>query len=298
MEIHGFYRGSDLQNYFTRLLEDDLKVVIKPQLDVNFAKMLAGKLVGDVLEKLDERGVREELAAKLDLTHLLTRDVKQLSGGELQRFAIACTCVRKADNYMFDEPSSFLDARQRMTATEVIRSLVFNEKEEAEGSKHAAKYVVVVEHDLAVLDYMSDYVCCLYGSSGGYGVVTKIASVRNGINNYLAGYIPAENMRFRPEAISFEVSVGDTGDEVLSNNTGKGKLGVVEYPGMSKTLTNKTKADDGVTERTSTFTLHVEPGNFHGGEIIGLLGENGCGKTTFMELLAGSSERQKKKSKN
>ena len=50
-----------------------------------------------------------------------------------------------------------------------------------------------------------------------------------------------------------------------------------------------------MTERTSTFTLHVEPGNFHGGEIIGLLGENGCGKTTFMELLAGSSEQQKKK---
>ena len=133
-----------------------------------------------------------ETAEKLDLAHLLDRDVKQLSGGEMQRFAIACAVVRDADVYMFDEASSFLDVRQRMTATEVIRELTFNAKDEQEG-KNALKYVVVVEHDLAVLDYMSDYICCLYGEPGGYGVVTKIASARNGIN-FLAGYIPAENM--------------------------------------------------------------------------------------------------------
>ena len=293
MEVHGYYRGSDLQNYFTRLLEDDLKVVIKPQLDTDFVKMLAGKLVGDVLEKLDERDCRAEYLERLDLTHLVDRDVKQLSGGELQRFAIACACVRDADNYMFDEPSSFLDVRQRMTATEVIRDLTFNAKHEAEGRKNAQKYVVVVEHDLAVLDYISDYVSCLYGAPGAYGVITKIASVRNGINNFLAGYIPAENMRFRAEEISFQISTssGDVGDQVVAEQAAggqvKGMLGVVQYPGMSKTLENRTK--EGVV--TSTFTLHLEPGNFKGGEIIGLLGENGCGKTTFMELLAGSFDK-------
>jgi len=204
MEIHGYYRGSDLQNYFTRMLEDDLKVVIKPQLDVNFAKKLGGNTVNSVLKNLDERGLREEYAERLDLAHLLDRDVTQLSGGELQRFAIACACVRDAENYMFDEPSSFLDVRQRMTAVEVIRDLAFNEKHEAEGRKNAFKYVVVVEHDLAVLDYMSDYVCCMYGEPGAYGVVTKIASVRNGINNFLAGYsasIPSSN------ALSVSVSL-------------------------------------------------------------------------------------------
>ena len=107
--------------------------------------------------------------------------------------------------------------------------------------------------------------------------------------------VPAENMRFRAEAITFQISAGDVGDEVLSESGGgKGKLGVVSYPGMSKTLTNKVKDADG-TERLSTFTLHVAPGNFRGGEMIGLLGENGSGKTTFMELLAGSFDEAKKK---
>lgn len=188
MEIHGYYRGSELQNYFTRMLEDDLKVVIKPQLDVDFAKKLVGQTVGSILTRLDEREMKDDYAARLDLAHLLDRDVKQLSGGELQRFAIACACIRESDSYIFDEPSSFLDVRQRMTAVEVIRDLTHNAAQEAAGHKNASKYVVVIEHDLAVLDYMSDYVCCMYGVPGAYGVITKVASVRNGINNYLAGY--------------------------------------------------------------------------------------------------------------
>lgn len=58
-------------------------------------------------------------------------------------------------------------------------------------------YVIVVEHDLAVLDYLSDYVCCLYGVPGVYGVVTLPSGVREGINIFLDGFIPTENMRFR-----------------------------------------------------------------------------------------------------
>ena len=293
MDIHNYYRGSDLQNYFTRMLEDDLKVVIKPQLDTDFVRLLAGKQVRKVLETCDERGILMETATKLDLAHLLDRDVKQLSGGEMQRFAIACAVVRDADVYMFDEASSFLDVRQRMTATEVIRELTFNAKDEQEGKPNALKYVVVVEHDLAVLDYMSDYICCLYGEPGGYGVVTKIASARNGINNFLAGYIPAENMRFRAEELTFHVSSnGEAADQIAVESgagaAGKAKLGTVNWPGMSKTLKN---------ESGSSFTLHVDKGHFRGGEILGLLGENGCGKTTFMELLAGhfDDERQSKK---
>jgi ATP-binding cassette subfamily E protein 1 len=66
-------------------------------------------------------------------------------------------------------------------------------------------YVVVVEHDLSILDYLSDFICCLYGAPGAYGVVTMPFSVREGINIFLGGFIPTENMRFRDEELTFKV---------------------------------------------------------------------------------------------
>jgi len=124
----------------------------------------------------------------------MDREVGVLSGGELQRFAIAAVAVQMSDVYMFDEPSSYLDVKQRLTAAHMIRSLVENENGDS-------RYVLVVEHDLAVLDYLSDYVCVLYGAPGGYGVVTMPFSVRVGINAFLAGYVPTENLRFRDDSL-------------------------------------------------------------------------------------------------
>jgi translation initiation factor RLI1 len=62
-----------------------------------------------------------------------------------------------------------------------------------------------VEHDLSILDYLSDYICCLYGTPGAYGVVTLPSSVREGINIFLNGVIPTENLRFREEKLTFRV---------------------------------------------------------------------------------------------
>ena len=73
------------------------------------------------------------------------------------------------NSYMFDEPSSYLDIKQRLKAAEVIRSLLTPDC-----------YVVAVEHDLSVLDYLSDFICCLYGKPSMYGVVTMPSSVREG----------------------------------------------------------------------------------------------------------------------
>ena len=71
---------------------------------------------------------------------------------------------------MFDEPSSYLDVKQRLKAARGIRGLLSSQN-----------YVIVVEHDLSVLDYLSDFICCLYGLPGAYGVVTMPFSVREGI---------------------------------------------------------------------------------------------------------------------
>lgn len=124
----------------------------------------------------------------------MDRNVEHLSGGELQRFAIAVVAAQEADVWMFDEPSSYLDVKQRLKAARVIRSLL-----------EPSTYVIVVEHDLSVLDYLSDFICCLYGKPGGYGVVTLPFNVRDGINIFLAGFVPTENLRFREEALTFKV---------------------------------------------------------------------------------------------
>mmetsp|Transcript_13792 Transcript_13792/g.29758 ORF Transcript_13792/g.29758 Transcript_13792/m.29758 type:complete len:612 (+) Transcript_13792:152-1987(+) len=257
-EILTYFRGSELQNYFTKLLEDNLKAVIKPQYVDNIPKAVRGNVL-EVLEQKDQRNIKAKLLLELDLQQVTDRNVENLSGGELQRFAIAVVAANDANVYMIDEPSSYLDVRQRLKAAKVIRDLL-----------DVDKYVIVVEHDLSVLDYLSDFICCLYGKPGAYGVVTLPFGVREGINIFLAGFVPTENLRFRDESLTFKVSEQDQREEEIK------KFSRYNYPLMHKTQGN--------------FTLKVEPGEFTDSEIIVMLGENGTGKTTFIRMLAGMLE--------
>ena len=199
----------------------------------------------------------------------MDRDIRVLSGGELQRFAISIVAVQLSDVYMFDEPSSYLDVKQRLTAASMIRQIL----ETVDGDR---RYVIVVEHDLAVLDYLSDFVCVLYGSPGAYGVVTMPHSVRTGINAFLAGFLPSENMRFRDHALSFKVS-----ERAESGPDKNDVMKQYKYPSMTKTQTRE--------DSSSSFILHVDEGEFTDSEIIVLLGENGTGKCCFGVELDGTS---------
>ncbi|GAV52496.1 hypothetical protein ZYGR_0AG04870 [Zygosaccharomyces rouxii] len=259
-EIIRHFRGSELQNYFTKVLEDDIKAIIKPQYVDNIPRAIKGPVqkVGELL-KLRMEKPQEEIKyylSQLDLMHVLKREIGNLSGGELQRFAIAISCIQEADVYMFDEPSSYLDVKQRLNAAQSIRSLL-----------DPTKYVITVEHDLSVLDYLSDFICILYGVPSVYGVVTLPSSVREGINIFLDGHIPAENMRFRSEQLQFRLA--DTGDEVKDEATRE-----LSYPSMTKTQ--------------GDFKLTVDAGEFSDSEILVMMGENGTGKTTLIKLLAGA----------
>jgi len=259
------FRGSELQNYFKRLLEDRMKAVVKPQYVERFAsfeKIAANALVGDVLAQKDEKHMFESISKDLDLTHLLNREVSMLSGGELQRLAIAYLCVQEADIYMVDEPSAYLDIRQRLRAAQVIRAALGD-----------TTYVVVVEHDLAVLDYVSDNVCCLWGSPGAYGAVTAPFGSSEGINHFLDGFIPTENLRIREEPLTFRTAKDH--EEVAVE-----RMNFTEYPSMSKVLAGGTEGREG-------FRLEIDGGSFAESEVIVMLGENGTGKTTFIKLLAG-----------
>ncbi|CAG7554506.1 unnamed protein product [Fusarium equiseti] len=260
------FRGSELQNYFTKLLEDDLKAVVKPQYVDQIPRAVKGpnKSVRYLIESRASLGNMEEMANVLELNHIMDRDINLLSGGELQRFAIGTVAVQKADVYMFDEPSSYLDVKQRLSAALVIRSLLRDND-----------YIIVVEHDLSVLDYLSDYICVLYGKPAVYGVVTLPYSVREGINIFLDGHIPTENLRFRDESLTFRIA--ETTDDFAID-----KSRAFTYPKMEKTL--------------GGFKLNIEAGDFTDSEIIVMMGENGTGKTTFCRLLAGALKPDSKKS--
>ncbi|RLN71920.1 hypothetical protein BBJ28_00015909, partial [Nothophytophthora sp. Chile5] len=264
-EILTHFRGSELQNYFTRILEDNLKAITKPQYVDKIPRAVKGSVIAILTARCEKEDMLQHFLNELDLAHVQDRDIENLSGGELQRFAIAVVAVQQADIYMFDEPSSYLDVRQRLKAALVIRSMV---------EKNNRSYVICVEHDLSVLDYLSDYICVLYGTPSAYGVVTMPFSVREGINIFLAGFVPTENLRFRTEELTFKVS--QNADELGS---GEGDANSFNYPAMTKTLFSKKKE--------TVFTLHVEAGDFTNSEILCMLGENGTGKTTFIRMLAG-----------
>ncbi|XP_063381485.1 protein Pixie [Cydia fagiglandana] len=256
-EILSHFRGSELQNYFTKILEDDLKALIKPQYVDQIPRAVKGT-VGQLLDRKNDMNNIDEICKMLDLSHIRDREIAALSGGELQRFACAMVCIQNGDIFMFDEPSSYLDVKQRLNAARTIRSLI-----------HPDKFIIVVEHDLSVLDYLSDFICCLYGVPGAYGVVTMPFSVREGINIFLDGFVPTENMRFRTESLVFKVAESATEEEIKRMNH-------YEYPEMTKKM--------------GDFNLRVKPGEFSDSEILVLLGENGTGKTTFIRMLAGNLE--------
>ncbi|CAI7200145.1 BAD_collapsed_G0009740.mRNA.1.CDS.1 [Saccharomyces cerevisiae] len=252
-EIIKYFRGSELQNYFTKMLEDDIKAIIKPQYVDNIPRAIKGPVqkVGELLK------LRMEKSPEDVKRYIKILQLENLSGGELQRFAIGMSCVQEADVYMFDEPSSYLDVKQRLNAAQIIRSLLA-----------PTKYVICVEHDLSVLDYLSDFVCIIYGVPSVYGVVTLPASVREGINIFLDGHIPAENLRFRTEALQFRIA--DATEDLQNDSASR----AFSYPSLKKTQ--------------GDFVLNVEEGEFSDSEILVMMGENGTGKTTLIKLLAGA----------
>lgn len=253
-EIIKHFRGSELQPYFEKLANGKIKAILKPQEVDKIPLVLRGK-VSDILEYADEKGKLKEIIEKLSLDKILNRSLNQLSGGELQKLAIAIVCLKEADIYLFDEPSSYLDVKERLNVARLITQLC--KKEE--------KYVIVVEHDLAVLDYITDIVHILYGEPGAYGIVSLPRASRTGINVYLSGYLKEENIRIREESIKFNLRPNPP--------TWKPEDVMISWSSITKQL--------------GDFKLEVEAGEIHRGEVIGILGPNGIGKTTFIKVLAG-----------
>lgn len=198
------YRGSEIQNYFTDLINKNAKSAFKMQLVDEIPKAISGTVQNFIMKK-DARGISQELIDLFEMRQILERDIGKLSGGELQRFAILITLMQNASIFIFDEPTSYLDVRQRLTISKAIRQYTNSELNE--------NYVILVEHDLSILDFLSEHICCLYGRAGAFGVVSLPYSVKEGINVFLDGYLPKDNMRFREYPLNFRNNEWDNEDE-------------------------------------------------------------------------------------
>ncbi len=253
-DILKYYSGTELKSHFEKIKDNQIKASIKPQQVYNVAKAFDGT-TKELLEKYDERGVSRDLVKELGLQNSLENHLKELSGGELQRLAVAVATSKEADFYFFDEPSSYNDVFQRTSVARVIHSLT-----------KIGKSVMVVEHDLTLLDYLSDYVDVLYGEPAAYGIVSNILSTKVGINTFLDGYLANENVRFRDKKFTFDASSSTTeqfqqGEEIIS------------YPLLEK--------------KFPSFSVSIEPGKVRKGEVLGIMGANALGKTTMMKMIAG-----------
>jgi ATP-binding cassette subfamily E protein 1 len=247
-----YYAGTELHEHFKELSEKNMTCVLKPQYVDQLPKIVKGK-IRDVLKSADTTNIFDTVVAKLGIGNLLDKEIEKgtISGGELQLVSIAAALIKDVDLYFFDEPTSYLDIYQRLKVARIIREL----------SKQ--KKVIVVEHDLAVLDFLCENVHIMYGTEGAYGVVTFPRAVRHSINTYLSGYLKEENIRFG-EKIEF----------------------FANPPKQQQGLRILVSYDD-LTKKFDDFTLQIEKGIIRSGEIVGVVGPNAIGKTTFVKMLAG-----------
>ncbi len=253
-EILKYYSGTELKSHFEKIKEKQIRASIKPQQIQHLAEAFDGT-GKELLEKYDERGFSRQLVKELGLENSMEKNLKELSGGELQRVAIAAVASKDSDFYFFDEPSSYNDVFQRASVARVIQSLA-----------KIGKSVMVVEHDLTLLDFLSDFIEMLYGEPTAYGIVSNVLSTKVGINVFLDGYLPTENVRFRDKKFSFDVSSSSTEEFQIGSE-------IIKYPKLEKNY--------------SSFSLTVDPGMVRKGEVLGIMGANALGKTTMMKMIAG-----------
>ena len=244
------YAGTELGDYLKKLADGKIRAAFKPQYVDKLPRAYKGK-VGELLKKVEEKDL-DEVVQRLHMENIMQKNIGEISGGELQKVAITATMLKDADIYFFDEPASYLDISQRLEIAKIIREL----SEE--------KIVVVVEHDLAILDFLSDLVHLMYGKQGAYGVMANPRPVRNAINIYLSGFLPEENIRFRDKEIKFHPHPPKDMKESFV---------LIRYGELKKRLGN--------------FELITSEGQIHQGEVIGVVGPNATGKTTFVKMLAG-----------
>ncbi len=254
-EIITMFPRGELRDYLGLVSEGKVTISTKPQHIDKLPKVFDGE-VRELLSRVDDRNELDSYAEDLGITHILSRKLGVLSGGELQRVAICATLLKEADVYFFDEPSSYLDIYERMRMVLILQALA-----------ERGKRVLVVEHDLAILDVLCDLVHIVYGDKGAYGIFTPSRSTRTAVNAYLDGFLVEENVRIRDKPIRFMKHYERASEQGST---------VLEWGDLEKKL--------------GDFTLTTAQGAVHRSEVVGVVGPNATGKSTMIKILAGEMD--------
>ncbi len=256
-KLQNRYKGKEQQNFFEKLSNGEIKVSHKPQQVEDIPKMSEGKAI-DLLKSVNKNSKDNEIKSiinELGLKDIIHRDVSVLSGGELQKVAIAATFLKEADIFLLDEPTSYLDLNGRVDVSRFMRKFI---------KKNPEKSIMVIEHDLITLDFLSDYVQIVYGKPSAYGIFSQLKSTNEGINEYLSGMLSNENVRIRKNKIKYG---SKTHNKALNTKP------LISWKDLEINL--------------GEFTLKSNEGNININKITGFVGKNGIGKTTLMKALAG-----------
>ena len=153
-----------------------MKVSYKPQ-------YISPDFTGTVRDFLERKAqilftssfLKQEIFEPFKLKFLLDKQVETLSGGELQRVAIAHALSQEADIYLIDEPSAYLDSEQRMITSRTIRRVI----------EKTGKSAMIVDHDVYFIDMISDALIVFNGTPGKEGNAQGPYNLHEGMNLFL-----------------------------------------------------------------------------------------------------------------
>ena len=253
-EIIKRFRGTELQKYFENLYLGKIKVSYKPQNVFIFVKFYGDKTVREILEKLIPS--KEEfinIVSRFNLENILDRYIKNLSGGELQKLLFLFTVLKEHNFLLLDELTNYLDIYERV----VIASYLLEIRDKGDS-------IMLIDHDLSFINSLADIIHIVYGVQKAYGVFATPVGTSEGINQYLNGFIRKENLRIRDKPIKLDVK-----------------------PYTDKKVGNDIVSWEDLYIKVGEFELISKSGKIRENEIVGVIGRNGIGKSTFAKALAG-----------
>lgn len=220
---------------------------------------------------------QSERAAKLmGISHLLERKLTTLSGGQLQKVALACALASGAPVLLADEPTSNLDPAAISEVREALKVL-----------KEQGLTIVVVEHRLHFLRGLADQVLLMEGG--------RVTRRWNGAEFFSMGQAQRRSLGLRtlvdPGPPETWVGQGQVG--CRENQAGQGQVGCQEKQVGCQENREAAANPVRLSCRGLSFAYGASPvfegldADFPAGQITCIAGANGVGKTTLVRVLCG-----------